>query len=335
MEPCTPRRIPLCRCIRPEASSLVVPCKTQVNMISFGVRCLLPCFFSVPVRTARVEVTVASEGASSLEPAWDEGLGCYCKTVKSDSDCTDRQGSDDQPDRLRWFHHARDGKDPMCCKLASTSMLSWVFVGNSGDPGFYVSRVTMFLRVAVISATQRTFRKSAPQFQIADIYAGKDYDGALVNDLSDVKAFVLKWLGEGQGKCSGPWDGLVQDTTRSCVLRNMPGQDCCCEEASVKEEQGCLPTGITGLSAEPGMAGEKSRELTRSAGLSFKCPEGYRSGTEFTTEYSDRAGLLLQDGPLCRRLLGQASVKEEEGCLPTGIMGLSREPVVVTQREND
>ena len=39
---------------------------------------------------------------------------------------------------------------------------------------------------------------------------------------------------------------------------------------------------------EPGMAGEKSRELTRSAGLSFKCPEGYRSGTEFTTEYSDR-----------------------------------------------
>ena len=83
----------------------------------------------------------------------------------------------------------------------------------------------MFLRVAVISATQRTFRKSAPQFQIADIYAGKDYDGALVNDLSDVKAFVLKWLGEGQGKCSGPWDGLVQDTTRSCVLRNMPGQE--------------------------------------------------------------------------------------------------------------
>ena len=25
-------------------------------------------------------------------------------------------------------------------------------------------------------------------------------------------------------------------------------------------------------------------------------------------------------------------MKEEEGCLPTGIMGLSREPVVVTQR---
>ena len=39
---------------------------------------------------------------------------------------------------------------------------------------------------------------------------------------------------------------------------------------------------------EPGLAGEKSRELTRFAGLSFKCPEGYRSGTEFTTDYSPR-----------------------------------------------
>ncbi|CAE7461006.1 unnamed protein product [Symbiodinium natans] len=190
----------------------------------------------------------------------------------------------------------------------------------------------------------------------------------------------------------------------------MPEQDCCCEEASVKEEEGCLPTGITGLSAEPvvlrgnysytvqtergreyrrgvitfsslspetkedvlpstlssqgftwnkgtqwqracdeemkvpkvvyhptykngwetddrvpeqehdtkclvfsfirhcpageglyvkqpnegecfqepGLAGEKSRELTRSAGLSFKCPEGYHSGTELATDYSPR-----------------------------------------------
>ncbi|CAE7777267.1 unnamed protein product [Symbiodinium sp. CCMP2592] len=109
----------------------------------------------------------------------------------------------------------------------------------------------MFLRVQVLSATERTFRKSAPQFEIADIYAGKDYDGALVNDLSDVHAFVLKWFGKGQGKCSEPWDGLVQDTTRSCALRHMPEQDCCCWEASIKEEMRCLPTGVTGLSAAP------------------------------------------------------------------------------------
>jgi len=287
-----------------------------------------------------------------------------------------------------------------CCRLP-----------DSGDRGLYVSKVTMVLRVNATSATKRTFLKSTPEFQITDIHAGKDYDDSRVDGLSDVHAFVLKWFGKGQGKCSGPWDRLVQDTTRSCLLRHAPEKDCCCEEAAVKEEKRCLPTGVTGLSAEPyvlrgtytiqniylprykkvwphgkitfssvspeakedilpsslssqgftwnkgtqwqwkcdqkeevpkityrkmdtkwrdkdlvefkeheteclvysfirhcpadqglyvkqpndgecfhepGLAGEKSRELTRFAGLSFKCPEGYRSGTEFTTDYSPR-----------------------------------------------
>ena len=45
-------------------------------MIPFRTLRLLVCFCSVPVWAARVEVTAASKGeASSLEPAWDEGLG--------------------------------------------------------------------------------------------------------------------------------------------------------------------------------------------------------------------------------------------------------------------
>eukprot|EP00439_Symbiodinium_sp_Y106_P069257 s921_g11.t2 len=182
-------------------------------------------------------------------------------------------GSDEKPDRLRWFHGGSDGQDPLCCKLAWTSMLSWVGMGygrqptpglcqeetrlvpseaccrlpDSGDRGLYVSKVTMVLRVNATSATKRTFLKSTPEFQITDIHAGKDYDDSRVDGLSDVHAFVLKWFGKGQGKCSGPWDRLVQDTTRSCLLRHAPEQDCCCEEAAVKEEKRCLPTGVTGL----------------------------------------------------------------------------------------
>ena len=83
----------------------------------------------------------------------------------------------------------------------------------------------MVLRVNATSATKRTFLKSTPEFQITDIHAGKDYDDSRVDGLSDVHAFVLTWFGKGQGKCSGPWDRLVQDTTRSCLLRHAPEQE--------------------------------------------------------------------------------------------------------------
>jgi len=127
-------------------------------------------------------------------------------------------------------------------------------VGNSG---FYVPNVTMHLQVNAASATARTFRKSPPKFEVADIYAAKDYNGSFVNNLSDVHAF-LGGLLNAQARfrrnphaCSPSWDEMEKDTIRSCVLRHMPAEACCCDEASVKEEEGCLPTGITGLSTEP------------------------------------------------------------------------------------
>jgi len=127
-------------------------------------------------------------------------------------------------------------------------------VGNSG---FYVPNVTMHLQVNAASATARTFRKSPPKFEVADIYAAKDYNGSFVNNLSDVHAF-LGGLLNAQARfrrnphaCSPSWNEMEKDTIRSCVLRHMPAEACCCDEASVKEEEGCLPTGITGLSTEP------------------------------------------------------------------------------------
>ncbi|CAE7777277.1 unnamed protein product [Symbiodinium sp. CCMP2592] len=248
-------------------------------MISFGMLPLLPFLCSVPVWTARLDMTATPP---ALEPGWDEGLGCYCKKVRSVADCSDRDGSEEEPRRLRWFHGASNGEESLCCKLAGTSMLSFpVGFGYDRQPssalciqetrpvpreaccrvgysGFYVSNVTMHLQAHANSLTTRTFRKSPPEFEVADIYAAKDYNGSFVNNLSDVHAFVGGLL-NARARRSMPnphafsksWDEMVQDTVMPCMLRKMPTKACCCDEASLKEEEGCLPTGITGLSTEP------------------------------------------------------------------------------------
>ena len=89
----------------------------------------------------------------------------------------------------------------------------------------------MHLQVNAASATARTFRKSPPKFEVADIYAAKDYNGSFVNNLSDVHAFLGGLLNaqacfrRNPHACSPSWDEMEKDTIRSCVLRHIPAEE--------------------------------------------------------------------------------------------------------------